>query len=114
MPATYLSPGVYVEEVPSSVQAIAGAGTSTAAFLGIVPDLISCPEVNPDFDPTLERPKSASEGERPVTVKKGKAGSEEETPPAPPIPEDPQRTPYRLRKFTISQPAGEARLFTSF
>lgn len=30
----YLSPGVYVEEVPSAVQAIAGVSTSTAGFLG--------------------------------------------------------------------------------
>ncbi len=28
----YLSPGVYVEEVPSAVQAIVGVGTSTAGF----------------------------------------------------------------------------------
>ena len=34
---TYLSPGVYVEEVPSSVQPIAGVSTSTAAFIGIFP-----------------------------------------------------------------------------
>src|SRR5256885_4995883 len=33
----YLSPGVYVEEVPSAVKAIAGVGTSTAGFIGIVP-----------------------------------------------------------------------------
>ncbi|MCL4858148.1 MAG: phage tail sheath subtilisin-like domain-containing protein [Caldilineaceae bacterium] len=33
---SYLSPGVYVEEVPSAVQAIAGVGTSTAGFIGIV------------------------------------------------------------------------------
>ena len=39
----YLSPGVYVEEVPSAVQAIAGVGTSTAAFIGIVPDTIDLP-----------------------------------------------------------------------
>ncbi|MEA2563590.1 MAG: uncharacterized protein QOH06_5094 [Acidobacteriota bacterium] len=32
----YLAPGVYVEEVPSSVQPIAGVGTSTAGFLGEV------------------------------------------------------------------------------
>ena len=41
--AQYLSPGVYVEEVPSAVQAIAGVGTSTAAFIGIVPDTIDLP-----------------------------------------------------------------------
>ncbi|HEX8853782.1 MAG TPA: hypothetical protein VF754_09865, partial [Pyrinomonadaceae bacterium] len=33
----YLSPGVYVEEVPSAVKAIAGVGTSTAGFIGILP-----------------------------------------------------------------------------
>lgn len=36
MPA-YLSPGVYVEEVPSAVKPIAGVGTSTAGFIGVFP-----------------------------------------------------------------------------
>jgi phage tail sheath protein FI len=31
----YLSPGVYVEEVPSLIKAIAGVSTSTAGFIGI-------------------------------------------------------------------------------
>jgi phage tail sheath protein FI len=39
----YLSPGVYVEEVPSAVKAIAGVSTSTAGFVGIVPDSITVP-----------------------------------------------------------------------
>ena len=40
----YLSPGVYVEEVPSAVKPIAGVGTSTAGFIGkIVPDSITIP-----------------------------------------------------------------------
>lgn len=33
---TYLSPGVYVEEVASGLAPIAGVGTSTAGFIGIV------------------------------------------------------------------------------
>ncbi len=37
---TYLSPGVYVEEVPSAIRPIAGVSTSTAAFIGVVPDRI--------------------------------------------------------------------------
>src|SRR5580704_17333448 len=49
---SYLSPGVYVEEVPSAIKPIAGVSTSTAAFIGIVPDSIQIPEENPDFDPT--------------------------------------------------------------
>lgn len=39
----YLAPGVYVEEVPSSVQPIAGAGTSTAGFIGLVADNVAMP-----------------------------------------------------------------------
>ena len=36
---SYLSPGVYVEEVPSAVKPIAGVGTSTAGFIGISADI---------------------------------------------------------------------------
>ncbi|WP_017718399.1 phage tail sheath family protein [Kamptonema formosum] len=34
---SYLSPGVYVEEVPSGSAPIAGVGTSTAGFIGVIP-----------------------------------------------------------------------------
>ena len=34
----YLSPGVYVEEIPSAVQAIVGVSTSTAGFIGRSPN----------------------------------------------------------------------------
>jgi hypothetical protein len=33
----YLSPGVYVEEVPSASKPIEGVGTSVAAFVGLAP-----------------------------------------------------------------------------
>lgn len=46
----YLSPGVYVEEVPSTVKPIAGVSTSTAGFIGIVPDQLPIP-------PTLAKTK---------------------------------------------------------
>ena len=39
----YLSPGVYVEEVPSAIKPIAGVSTSTAGFIGIVADTIDQP-----------------------------------------------------------------------
>jgi uncharacterized protein len=45
MATTYLHPGVYVEEVPSAVRPIAGVGTSTAAFLGVVPDTVPLAQV---------------------------------------------------------------------
>lgn len=40
----YKTPGVYVEEVPSAVRPIAGVGTSTAGFIGIVPDNVPMPD----------------------------------------------------------------------
>jgi phage tail sheath protein FI len=40
---SYKSPGVYVEEVPSAVKAIAGVSTSTAGFIGIVPNTLVIP-----------------------------------------------------------------------
>ena len=42
----YLSPGVYVEEVPSGSQPIEGVGTAVAAFVGLS-------EKGPFNDPTL-------------------------------------------------------------
>jgi Bacteriophage tail sheath protein len=51
----YLSPGVYVEEVPSTIKPIAGVSTSTAAFLGVVPNSMKIPEDNPGFDPTKDQ-----------------------------------------------------------
>ena len=42
--ATYLAPGVYVEEIPSAQQPIAGVGTNTVGFIGVVPDQILYPE----------------------------------------------------------------------
>jgi hypothetical protein len=34
---TYLTPGVYLEEVPSASKPIEGVGTSVAAFVGLSP-----------------------------------------------------------------------------
>ena len=35
MPAPYLSPGVYMEEVSSGSKPIEGVGTAVAAFVGL-------------------------------------------------------------------------------
>jgi len=53
--ATYLAPGVYVEEVPSAQQPIAGVGTNVVGFIGIVPKTIYIPVPNPDYDPVAAR-----------------------------------------------------------
>ena len=50
---SYSAPGVYVEEIPSARQPIAGVGTNTAGFIGIVPDTVHIPEPNPNYDPIL-------------------------------------------------------------
>jgi len=49
--SNYKAPGVYVEEIPSAQQPIAGVGTNTAAFIGIIPDEIQYPELNEAYTP---------------------------------------------------------------
>ncbi|MDJ0707461.1 MAG: hypothetical protein QNJ46_29655, partial [Leptolyngbyaceae cyanobacterium MO_188.B28] len=44
---TYLSPGVYVEEVASAVQPIAGVSTSTPGFIGVMGNSITIPTAPP-------------------------------------------------------------------
>lgn len=44
--AEYKAPGVYVEEIPSVIQAIVGVSTSTAGFIGIMPDSFQVPKQN--------------------------------------------------------------------
>jgi len=39
----YLSPGVYVEEVPPLARPIAGVGTSTPGFVGVIPNTVQLP-----------------------------------------------------------------------
>ena len=51
--ASYQAPGVYVEEVPSAQQPIAGVGTNTVAFIGVVPDEIYFPVPNEIYNPAL-------------------------------------------------------------
>lgn len=53
--ASYLAPGVYVEEVPSAQQPIAGVGTNVVGLIGIVPPVIYIPVPNPDYDPVAAR-----------------------------------------------------------
>jgi phage tail sheath protein FI len=52
----YLSPGVYVEEVPSAVKAIAGVSTSTPGFIGVVPSKIHQVARDPSVEPTAAVP----------------------------------------------------------
>src|SRR4051794_37777979 len=59
----YQSPEVYVEQVAGGIQPIAGVGTSTAAFVGIVPDTVTVPIRNDVYDPTA----ADSDTNRPYT-----------------------------------------------
>jgi len=58
----YLSPGVYVEEVPSAIKAIAGVSTSTPGFTGIVPDSITVP-----VSSSLVRDEKIGQGDGTIT-----------------------------------------------
>lgn len=69
----YLSPGVYVEEIASAVQAIAGVSTSTAAFIGILPDTVDIPEPNPSYDPTRKAATAGAPGSAPPPPDTGTA-----------------------------------------
>jgi phage tail sheath protein FI len=58
----YLSPGVYVEEIPSALKPIAGVGTSTAGFIGVYTGTVQIPVPNPDYDPTKPTKPESSPG----------------------------------------------------
>jgi uncharacterized protein len=58
----YLAPGVYVEEVPSAIKPIAGVGTSTAGFVGLVANDVETtllPGADPLRDPGEEEASGA-------------------------------------------------------
>ncbi|GAB6095345.1 hypothetical protein JCM14469_15970 [Desulfatiferula olefinivorans] len=62
--ANYLSPGVYVEEIPSGIQPIAGVGTSTAGFIGVFAEnTLTIPESS-----SLARDESIGRGDGTATV----------------------------------------------
>ncbi len=108
--AEYLSPGVYVEEVPSAVQAIAGVGTSTAAFIGVFGDSITALEPNPAYDPTAKPPEP-----RPTRTARGGAARSDETAATAPTPEPSSSRAQRyLEKRVDVTPSGEVRLCTNF
>jgi uncharacterized protein len=75
---SYGAPGVYVEEVPSARQPIAGVGTNTVAFIGLVPDRIYCPVPNEEYNPVAARVKLTIEGRMPAGQTTDQANKERE------------------------------------
>ena len=73
----YLSPGVYVEEVPPAALPIEGVGTSTAGFIGVVPGAVKMPDQPGKFELEMEAdgvtPKTDANG-NPI-VKKDASGN---------------------------------------
>ena len=73
----YLAPGVYVEEVPSSVKPIAGVSTSTAGFIGVIPDSLTFPTEDPPLDPPFkltaapDKPKTTAAADKTAPVFQG-------------------------------------------
>lgn len=76
--AQYLSPGVFVEEVPSAVRPIAGVGTSTAGFIGLVSNDVEMPEKPGEFEFETEKDNKGKvkvdNGGRPI-LKRDSAGN---------------------------------------
>ena len=123
-PTTYLAPGVYVEEVPSAQQPIAGVGTNIVGFIGVVPDEIQCVVPNPDYDPTLaltaatgptdnQRAISAAQGEvRQAEAKRTAAQTALDTAnkalAADPPPADPQKQRLTQQKTQAEQDLKDA------
>ena len=122
----YKSPGVYVEEIPSPIQTIAGVSTSTAGFIGVVPNSIKIAKPNPNYDPTLKQPPAKLD-----TLSKPVAKGDDKSEPAkgddktdgPPARDpvktdapstDKQNLPYIEEPFTVQVPVNEPRLFTNF
>ncbi|HSI25937.1 MAG TPA: hypothetical protein VK948_00900, partial [Aeromicrobium sp.] len=71
----YSAPGVYVEEVPSARQPIAGVGTNTVGFVGIVPDRIWIPVGNPKYDP-VKAQAAASEAAKQAQASASEAANQ--------------------------------------
>jgi phage tail sheath protein FI len=63
----YRAPGIYVEEVPSAIKPITGASTSTAGFIGVVPDKIY--QIAKDPAGTPDRPTKWVEFSVPTPAK---------------------------------------------
>lgn len=65
----YQAPGVYVEEVPSAQKPIAGVGTNTVGFIGVVGDTIQYPVPNEAYDPTHAAKAAEDPEERKKEIK---------------------------------------------
>src|SRR5215472_11252076 len=109
--ATYLSPGVYVEEKPSEIKPIAGVGTSTGGFIGFFGDDIQIPKPNPKYDPTKETKTNPPNPETPRKKDQGSPSGQPDSPPAGEASDG--NKPYVLDSFK-PRPTGEVVLCTNF
>jgi Bacteriophage tail sheath protein len=134
MAGAYLSPGVYVEEIPSALQAIAGVSTSTAVFIGLSPDSVEIPKPNPKYDPTKvptaesaaaaaasaaastssRRSRSSPSGEGSTEPGEGSGTSDTQPSTVSPAAAEATNSPYVTETFALLAPAGEPRLITNF
>ena len=78
----YLAPGVYVEEVPSARQPIAGVGTNTVAFIGLVPDVVYIPRANDNYNPVKAREEADKAAQAKAAAGPAKRSAESRPDPA--------------------------------
>lgn len=69
----YRSPGVYVEEVPPLERPIAGVGTSTPGFIGVIPDTIQLPAATEAGDDQADRDRGFKVVDFPILAVAGSA-----------------------------------------
>lgn len=89
----YLSPGVYVEEVPSLIKAIAGVSTSVAGFIGVLPD-----DLEQLLPPVVNQQIGKGDGKTTKFTLGNYKVKTQTNPPNPPNPPNPEK----LYKFLVN------------
>lgn len=102
----YSSPGVYMEEKASAVQAIASNGTSTPGFIGIVQDVVHIPVKNEEYDP-------AKAYTLPADLLDGITDAVTE-PDSKQIPASGDNLPYVIQNFKVVAEVGQAMFCANF
>jgi phage tail sheath protein FI len=108
MATTYLSPGVYVEEVPSGSAPIAGVGTSTAGFIGGVITAAATSETGTDTGTTGEGGEQTDDAGSKLGAKAGQVKSADSAP------DNTGGTQPAAAGSNLAANAGEIKLCTNF
>jgi hypothetical protein len=107
--ASYQSPGVYVEEVSSGMKPIAGVGTSTAGFIGFIPDKIFFEATEDDEDDAPPESTGLDDDDTDVDDIEVSGAT-----PAPVVSTPPSENDPSYKEFRKLPDEGDPRLCTNF